>query len=710
MTRDEVQHLKSILDSFIEPHLAARPIFGADGEIVDFECTDANAAACARFHRRESEIVGLRTSDLLPSLLGSPLMRAWCDVVETGVPFIADDLPVFSDALGEERWFDTRIVKVGDHITYTWRDCTERHQNAAKLAESERRYRLLADHAMDLVLTTDRAGRVTWASPSVCTLLGLDAEEVEGLAAADLFVEQDWVPPWQVGAPAPASGASGVFRARMKDSSGWHRWMEIRSRPWSEDGDQVSGQVFSARDVDAEVRAQTALELELEYDALTGLAKRSLALERMDRMRARASRRDWAVLYVGVHGMTAVNQAYGYAAGDLILREVARRLVRSAGMHDRVARITGDEFVVLVREATTPQQVEDAAQRLIHDVRGPVPLGDGREVPLSVSAGIALADRTTDPEALLRDAHAAMQRAKRRGGDSWAFLTEDIAATSRDELDVRRGIEQALATQRVVAWAMPIADLTTGSIRGYEALVRLLAPDGAILTPDRFLPVAERTSLIHEIDRVVLSQSFDLLVRLPEPLHVAVNVSGSTLASGHLVEWVEDQLERAGTDPSRLHLEVTETALFELSEEVQRDICRLDTRGVRWWVDDFGTGYSSISHLRDLAIHGLKLDRSFTSGLVDGDESAQRLAHGLAGLAAGLGLATVAEGIEDALSASMLRDQGWQMGQGWHYGRPAPADVILEEWRADRHTAAAPALDRLPGQRDRNPRMSAPTA
>jgi diguanylate cyclase (GGDEF)-like protein/PAS domain S-box-containing protein len=709
MTQVEVQHLKSILDSFIEPHLAARPIFGPDGDIVDFECTDANAAACERFGRSESELVGLRTSDLLPSLFGSPLMQAWCDVVETGVPFIADDLPLYSDARGEMRWFDARIVKVGEHLTYTWRDCTERHQDATKLAESERRYRLLADHAMDLVLTTDLAGRVTWASPSVCTLLGLVAEEVEGRDAADLFVEEDWVPPGQVGAPALPSGTSATFRARMKDSSGWHRWMEIRSRPWSEDGDRVSGQVFSARDVDAEVRAQKALEIELEYDALTGLAKRGLALERMDRMRAQATRRGWAVLYIGVHGMTAVNQAYGYAAGDLILREVARRLVRSAGIHDRVARITGDEFVVLVREGVTPQQVEDEAQHLINDVPGPVPLGDGREVPLSVSVGIALADATTDPEALLRDAHAAMQRAKRRGGDAWAFLTEDIAAASRDELEVRRGIELALAEHGVVAWAMPIADLTTGSVRGFEALVRLLAPDGSVLTPDRFLPVAERTSLIHEIDRAVLSQSLDLLRQLPQRLHVAVNVSGSTLASGHLVEWVEEELERVGTDPSRLHLEVTETALFELSEEVQRDICRLDERGLRWWVDDFGTGYSSISHLRDLAIHGLKLDRSFTSGLVDGDETAQRLSQGLAGLAAGLGLATVAEGIEDAATAAMLRDQGWQSGQGWHYGRPAPVDVVLQRWAGEDGTAADPEPVRLPGQRGRNPRMSAPT-
>jgi diguanylate cyclase (GGDEF)-like protein/PAS domain S-box-containing protein len=709
MTRDEVQHLKSILDSFIEPHLAARPIFDADHEIVDFECTDANAAACERFHRSESELVGLRTSELLPSLFGSPLMRAWCDVVETGVPFIADDLPLFSDARGEMRWFDARIVKVGELLTYTWRDCTERHLSAARLAESERRYRLLADHAMDLVLTTDLVGKVTWASPSVCSLLGLDAQEVEGRDAADLFVEQDWTPPWQVGAPVPSSGPGGTFRARLKDGSGWHRWMEIRSRPWSDDGEQVSGQVFSARDVDAEVRAQKALELELEYDALTGLAKRALALERMERMRQLASRRSWAVLYVGVHEMTAVNQAYGYSAGDVILREAARRLVKSAGMHDRVARITGDEFVVLVREEATPQQVEDAAQLLIHDVRGPVRLGDGREVPLSVSVGIALADRATDPEALLRDAHAAMQRAKRRGGDAWAFLTEDIAAASRDELEVRRGIELALVERRIVAWAMPIADLGTGRVRGYEALVRMLAPDGAVVTPDRFLPVAERTAMIHEIDRAVLAQSLRLLSRLPAPQHVAVNVSGSTLSSGHLAAWVEEELERWGTDPSRLHLEVTETALFELSDEVVRDICHLDARGVRWWVDDFGTGYSSISHLRDLAIHGLKLDRSFTSGLVDGDESAQRLALGLAGLAGGLGLATVAEGIEDAASAALLREQGWQMGQGWYYGRPASVDVILQGRQPDGSAdTAEPA--RIPGQRVRNPSMSAPTA
>ena len=201
--------------------------------------------------------------------------------------------------------------------------------------------------------------------------------------------------------------------------------------------------------------------------------------------------------------------------------------------------------------------------------------------------------------------------------------------------------------------------------------------DGTVGAPDTFIPTAERTNLIVDLDRVVLRDALDLLARLPASQHVSVNVSAASLSAPELVVVVEQALEKAAVDPSRLHLEITETSLVHVTDKVQAAMRTLAARGVRWYVDDFGTGYSSITHLRDLPIAGLKLDRSFTAGLGSGRRRGERaLADGLAGLAEGLDFDTVAEGVETRTQAEALAQQGWVHGQGWLFGRPVPAVSI----------------------------------
>jgi EAL domain-containing protein (putative c-di-GMP-specific phosphodiesterase class I) len=221
---------------------------------------------------------------------------------------------------------------------------------------------------------------------------------------------------------------------------------------------------------------------------------------------------------------------------------------------------------------------------------------------------------------------------------------------------------------------MPLAQLSDGEVIGYESLVRWVTDDGVVATPDTFLDVASRTGLITRIDERMVRLSIDLLTRLPEHHTVAVNIAAATLASGNLVHVVTTQLDAFGVDPTRLHLEVTETDLINVTEGVHRTMRSLADLGIDWWVDDFGTGYSSIAHLRDLPIHGLKLDQSFTSGVSRADSYATRLARGLAGLARALDLRTVAEGVQSQEQASVLLEQGWEVGQGWLYGAARPAE------------------------------------
>lgn len=222
------------------------------------------------------------------------------------------------------------------------------------------------------------------------------------------------------------------------------------------------------------------------------------------------------------------------------------------------------------------------------------------------------------------------------------------------------------------AWFMPVVRFENQQLCGYEALARCILEDGSVMPPAVFLPVAERSGLVRDIDRVVLTRACDALTRIPADQHIAVNVSAATLQAGTLEAAVNDEIARTRIDPTRLHLEVTETALIRVTPEIRNAMQRIAALGVTWWVDDFGTGYSSISHLRDLPIHGIKLDQSFTAGVSTRDSHTARLTRGLVGLADGLALRTVAEGVETAEQAALLQGQGWELGQGWHFGQPAP--------------------------------------
>ncbi len=282
-----------------------------------------------------------------------------------------------------------------------------------------------------------------------------------------------------------------------------------------------------------------------------------------------------------------------------------------------------------------------------------------------------MAERATAEE-LLRDSTTAMRQANARGRDRWGFLDEATGRHAREDLAVQFALHAALDTGAIQPWLMPIADIRTGAVVGYEALVRWVQADGEVVTPDKFLDIAERTGEILGVDRTMLTGVVDAMAQLPAEIHVAVNVSAASLTSGAFEDWVRSELLRTGIKPARLHLEVTETALLRHSESISETMEALASLGISWWVDDFGTGFSSISHLRDLPISGLKLDQSFTMGVMHQGSRAAQLSHGLAGLASAMGIRTIAEGVETVEQAKVLAEQGWELGQGWLFGKPQP--------------------------------------
>jgi EAL domain-containing protein (putative c-di-GMP-specific phosphodiesterase class I) len=291
-----------------------------------------------------------------------------------------------------------------------------------------------------------------------------------------------------------------------------------------------------------------------------------------------------------------------------------------------------------------------------------------------VSVGIATSGTTgsRDAEHLISTAGTAMREAKQQGPDRTAFVDAALEGAAARRLAVEGLLRLAIPRGELRPWFQPVVAIGSGQVIGYEALVRWFRPDGTIVQPNDFLPVAERSALIVDLDRSILRQSVAALRTLPRGQHVAVNASAASLGDPTYPALVEELLAESGVAPGRLVLEITETALLQGLRDVRTTVERLAAVGIRWYVDDFGTGYSSIAHLRDLPVAGLKLDRSFTVGIGEGDATCIRLAQALAGLADGLGLDTVAEGIETEEEEAYLSAQGWRHGQGWLYGKAAP--------------------------------------
>lgn len=408
-------------------------------------------------------------------------------------------------------------------------------------------------------------------------------------------------------------------------------------------------------------------------DPLTGLMGRAKLVDTMEALFGMPRREGSgvAVLRIDVDELERINEALSLGAGDLILTHIAERVASQVGSADRVARIAGSAFIALLPGAEAAEDAAELAHRIRLAVAEPV-VAHGHLLQPTVSIGIAFEPRLLDGEIVLQNVALAVRRAKDGGGDRVEFADADLAVRAMKRLELEEAMRHALLTNEFRAWYQPIVDFNGGSLRGYEALIRWITEEGIRFGPAEFIPVAEVNGVVSELDLIVLAQSLALLKQLPSPTFLSVNVSPVSLMRPDFVRRAAELLDLAQVDLSRLHLEVTETALPADLDVIRSAMLHLSLGGARWFFDDFGTGYSSMTNLGELPVDGLKLDMSFTRGIHAGDQTSIRLAQGLLGLAQGLDLATIAEGVETEGVADILREQGWQQGQGWLYGKAAP--------------------------------------
>ncbi len=410
------------------------------------------------------------------------------------------------------------------------------------------------------------------------------------------------------------------------------------------------------------------------HDPLTGLANRAMLHERLEHSvaLARRSAQRMALFWIDLDCFKEVNDSRGHAAGDILLREVARRLLKTVRETDTVARLGGDEFVVIQIGAECPHAADQLAERLITVLSELYELGDGEHAVVTASIGVALfPDDGEDAKALLATADLAMYRVKASGRNSYAFFQAEMDQEAHARRSLDQDLRLALSRQQLATVYQPQLDLLTGEVVGFEALLRWHHPERFQVSPDLFIPAAESNGSIVSIGAWVLQQACREATRWTVPLRVAVNVSPIQFLQCDMAALVAEALSTSGLDPLRLELEVTEGVLIRDPVRTLDALRRIRLSGVTVALDDFGTGYSSLSTLRAFPFDRIKIDRSFVKDLVSSHD-ATAIVHAVLGLARGLGLPVIAEGVENHEQLALLKNGGCAEVQGYLIGKPQP--------------------------------------
>jgi diguanylate cyclase (GGDEF)-like protein len=525
----------------------------------------------------------------------------------------------------------------------------------------------------DLMLRLDRSGLILAANAGDPTLLAVPPEQVVGRPVAEVMPAAFAEPVLQHVARTLDSGVMQTFE--YQDGV-----QDFETRVVVSCTDQVLAIV---RNYTERKMLERQLAHQAFHDALTGLPNRALFSDRLDHALTRAARRGVlvAVLFLDLDRFKVVNDSLGHDVGDQLLVAVAELLRNCVRSGDTVARLGGDEFTVLLEDLATPADASQVAERIMAAMQAPFQLA-GHEVCVSASLGIALSSgKGSTPEDLLRDADAALYRSKNRGKARYEVFDATMHARALDRLqlenDLRRGIERG----DLRVHYQPMVELGTGRVAGVEALARWQHPTRGSIPPGDFIALAEESSLILPLSRWVLfescRQASEWHRRYPDrpPLTVSVNLSVRQFQHPALVDEVAEALRETGLPPGCLSLEITESMMMEAAEATNAILRDLKAIGVRLAIDDFGTGYSSLGYLKRFPVDTLKIDRTFVAGLGrDPEDSA--IVHAVIRLAHTLGLAVTAEGVETAAQRDELRATGCELGQGYYFAKPLPADAV----------------------------------
>jgi diguanylate cyclase (GGDEF)-like protein/PAS domain S-box-containing protein len=625
-------------------------------------------------------VISLTVALLLARVLGRSIIRPLLSLKVAAARFGSDDLSYRIAVSG-----DDELAQLGNAFNAM---ASNLDDSRTDLRESEQRFRALVHHASDVFTVIGADAVIRYQSPAIEQVLGYPTGHIIGRSFLDLVELDD------------QDVARRLFeQARLRP--GLPTVGEVRMRPLGDgqaalrfemtatdllDDPTVRGLVLNYSDITERAQYEERLTQQAFHDGLTGLPNRALFQDRLERALCHRGK-TVGLLFIDLDHFKVINDSLGHDAGDELLREVAQRLTGCMRDGDTLARLGGDEFTVMMPDIADAQTAEVVAKRIERQLRPPFEL-PGQSVfvtaSIGIATGVALQDRS---EALLRDADAAMYEAKAHGRAGHALFDTSMHTRAVTRLAIETDLRRAIDNDQLELHYQPIMWLEANQIVGVEALVRWRRPDGILVPPGDFIPVAEETELIHRIGRWVLHEACGQLTRwradMPQAagLSMSVNVSARQLRDASLIEDVESALRETGLDPFSLILELTESAMVESFEGALAILQKLKWMSVQLAMDDFGTGYSSLSSLSQLPLDILKIDQSFVAR-VDRDAGSRAIVYAIGSLANALGVRVIGEGIETAAQMSTLIELNCNHGQGFFLARPAPPQDLAAMLRA----------------------------
>ncbi|MBM9485792.1 EAL domain-containing protein [Pseudomonas sp. ICBG1301] len=586
------------------------------------------------------------------------------------------------------RWLQARgYVWVGLSALVIYLICARfarTHQVQQPLKENRERLQQAAavfDCTREGVLVTDARGLIVHVNRAFMAITGYSGEDVMGKRPSlfksgrhssnfyqQMFQTLERTDEW-----------SGEIWNRRKSGEIYPQWQTIRVI--RDDQGKATHYVAVFSDISAIKDSEHELARLAHHDPLTDLPNRLLFSDRAHQALASAQvhKRGCALLLMDLDHFKIINDSLGHTTGDQLLKAVGERLKGLFGPGVTLARLGGDEFAVLVESCPQVVQAAALAQRMLDAMQEPF-VFDGNQLFISASIGISLfPSDALSAEQLLRNADSALFKAKSAGREGYALYTEELTAHAQHRVEIAGELRRALEQQELRVYYQPVHDLQDSRLIGVEALVRWQHPERGLVPPGEFIPIAERTGLIADIDAWVMHEACRQMCQwLAEgaPLNfIAVNVSSRLFARRELYEQVAQVLHSTGLAPAFLELEVTESAVMDDPEVALEQLHRLRELGLRLAIDDFGTGYSSLLRLKRLPVQKLKIDQGFVAGL-PWDEDDAAIVRVVIALAKSMGMQVHAEGIEQVEQARFLLEQECDMGQGYWFGRPMPAAEI----------------------------------
>ena len=554
------------------------------------------------------------------------------------------------------------------------------------LRESENRFRSVIESASDAIVLTDGDGRIFSWHKGAKGIFGYTEEEIIGKPFAALFSSRYC----KAETGIESLLAAGLLRLEGRAQElvgirldGEEFPLEISLSSWQSGGRNFYCGII--RDVTERKHLENQLSHQALHDPLTKLPNRVLFRNRLEHALARSDRRHipLGILFLDLDNFKNVNDSLGHAAGDQLLVSVAERLSLCLRVGDTAARLSGDEFAVLVEEAVKPGDALAIAERITEVLRTPF-LIDGKEIIVSTSIGITITTTGKEnPEELLRNADVAMYTAKSQGKGQYVVFENKMHTALVERIEIENDLRRAVERQEFALHYQPIIELQTGRMTGMEALARWEHPTRGIISPMEFIPVAEETGLIIPLGRWVLETACRQ-ARIwqneyfgEEPFAITVNLSGRQFQQASLIETIKTALKKSGLPPACLVLEITESMMLQNTEATILKLHEIKDLGVRLAIDDFGTGYSALSYLQRFPVDILKIDKSFVDKISSGREGAA-VARAIITMSDTLNLKTVAEGIEKIEQKEVLQNLGCELGQGYHFARPLDAEAMDE--------------------------------